>query len=97
MSNGNVRRIKSGSFFTSSKTEELTNQRSKKRKQEDEEIPNIFVTESSTASLVEKPLNINLNLLSSTYHKTRHAGCHTFKLNRSKYKQAWYEAHKKSF
>ena len=34
------------------------------------------------------------NLLSCTYHKTRHAGYHAIKLNRLKDKQAQNESHK---
>ena len=45
--------------------------------------------------MVEEPVDLNPNLLSSTYHKTRHAGCHIIKLNRIKDKQARYEPHER--
>ena len=46
-----------------------------------------MVSELSTAILVEEPVNINPNLLSSTYHKTRHAGYHAIKLSTLKDEQ----------
>ena len=39
-------------------------------------------------------MNINLNFLSSTCHKTRHAVYHAINLNRLKNKQLEYEPHK---
>lgn len=52
------------------------------------------MAKKSTATLVEKPVNVNYNFLSPTYHQTRHAGYLAIKLNILKDKQAGYESHK---
>lgn len=52
---------------------------------------NVLVSKRLTAALVKKPVNVDLKLLLSTYHKARHVGYHSIKVKRLKEKQARYE------
>ena len=66
MSNRGVRWSQSASFFDSPKRIEEQNVKGKKTLRQEEDPPAILVNETSTSISVEKPTDINVNLLAPT-------------------------------
>lgn len=81
MSNGEVRRSWSASFFSSFKTTDDQNVKEKKRLRHRKDPPAILVNENSTSTLVEKPIDINENLLAPTMQSTKHDIQQVIRLN----------------
>ena len=94
MSTEDTRRIQSAIFFNSkSKQGEETNNRTSKRKRE-EQTPNILVEEASTCTLVNEDTNQITSSLQQTPVTNKNKEQVALKLNRLKDKVTRYESHK---
>jgi len=95
MSNGDVKRSQSASFFNSAKKNEDTiNQRPHKRLREQDSIPTMLVEKPSTSTLIDEPQGIDFSYLTPQRRSNNNKTYNAVKLNRLQDKASRYNSHK---